>query len=223
MRSALHETEQRQQAGELAAGVLDRRTTRRTFIRGITAAGASSVIAATLDRTGVVDLFGETALAGNGKKRKKKHPACSLFAEFTAIAPSPADALQVPTGFRAQVILRHGDTFKNGNGDLTFGFNNDWIGYFPLDGSSEGLLFVNHEYPGPFYQHGFKPLAPLRRRRPSRCSWSRTRSATRSSTCVASRTASGRSSRRRCTTAGSTATGRSSRSPALAKATRARP
>ena len=43
-----------------------------------------------------------------------------------------------------------------GGGD-TFGYNNDFIAYFPLvedRGHQEGLLWVNHEYPDPFFLHG---------------------------------------------------------------------
>ena len=42
-------------------------------------------------------------------------------------------------------------------GGETFGYNNDFIAYFPLveeRGHQEGLLWVNHEYPDPFFIHG---------------------------------------------------------------------
>ena len=79
-------------------------------------------------------------------------------------------------------------------------------------GSREGLLFVNHEYPDPFFLHGYKPDrraqdAPRRSRR------SRTRSATRSCTSGAAATGAGEWCRLPSTTAASTATGRTSNSP----------
>lgn len=35
-----------------------------------------------------------------------------------------------------------------------FGFNNDFTAYIPLNGSEEGLLWVNHEYPNALFIHG---------------------------------------------------------------------
>lgn len=35
-----------------------------------------------------------------------------------------------------------------------FGFNNDFTTYIPLNGSEEGLLWVNHEYPNSLFLHG---------------------------------------------------------------------
>jgi uncharacterized protein len=96
-----------------------------------------------------VDLFAEEARAHGGPGR---------FGRFTAIAPSSEDAFQVPPGYRADVIIAWGDVFRAGNGRaLRYGFNNDFLAYFPLKGSREGLLFVNHEYPDTFFLHGYKP------------------------------------------------------------------
>jgi len=125
-------------------------STRRSFIKGIASAGASTVAAVALDRTGVVDLFGENALATGPP---------TAFSEFTAIAASDNDALELPPEFRWDPILSYRDKFKNGSGEeLIFGYNNDFLAYFPIKGSDEGLLFVNHEYPAPFFQHGYKKL-----------------------------------------------------------------
>src|ERR687896_301167 len=122
-------------------------TTRRSFIRGIAAAGAAAY---TLDRAGVGSLLGGTAHA-DGRSR---------FANFNAIAASAADRFEVPAGFRADVLIAWGDQFADTQGNVfEYGFNNDFLAYFPLKGSREGILFINHEYPGPFYQHGFKPNA----------------------------------------------------------------
>jgi uncharacterized protein len=122
--------------------------TRRDFIRGVAAAGASTVGAVALESSGL-DLFSEHAFA-----RRSGND----FSEFRAIAASSADALEVPPGFRADVLISWGDTFRGADRRaLSYGFNNDFLAYFPLRGSREGLLFVNHEYPDPFFLHGYKP------------------------------------------------------------------
>jgi uncharacterized protein len=124
--------------------------TRRDFIRGIAAAGASTAGAVAMQRSGL-HLFAEQALAGGRRNR---------FSDFTAIAASSDDAFQVPPGFRADVLISWGDLFRDGQRrSLRYGFNNDFLAYFPLKGSREGLLFVNHEYPDPFFLHGYKPDA----------------------------------------------------------------
>jgi uncharacterized protein len=123
-------------------------TTRRSFIRGVAAAGAGTAAAYALDRGGVASLFGESAAA----QRQ------SRFSDFTALAASPADRLEVPEGFRADVIIAWGDKFEDADGnELEYGFNNDFLAFFPLRRrGDEGLLFVNHEYPSPFFQHGYR-------------------------------------------------------------------
>ena len=123
-------------------------TTRRTFIRGIAATGASTMAAVALDRVGL-DLFGaEPARAQGG---------ATPFARFGALAASADDAFEVPAGFRADVLIGWDDVFQAGGGEeLRYGFNNDFLAYFPLRGSREGLIFVNHEYPDPFFLHGYK-------------------------------------------------------------------
>jgi uncharacterized protein len=122
--------------------------TRRDFIRGIAAAGASTAGAVAMKSTGL-DLFAEQAFA--------RHRG-NAFSEFRAIAPSSADTLEVARGFRADVLISWGDIFRGADRrPLRYGFNNDFLAYFPLRGSREGLLFVNHEYPDPFFLHGYKP------------------------------------------------------------------
>ena len=123
--------------------------TRRTFIRDLAVAGTGTAAALYgLDAAGVADVVGEASAAD----------ALAPLADFAAIAPSAADALEVPVGISWSVVIGYGDAFSNTDGTTyRFGYNNDWIGYYPLRGSEEGLLFVNHEYPDPFFQHGFKP------------------------------------------------------------------
>jgi hypothetical protein len=127
--------------------------TRRTFIRGIAATGASTAVAAAGLDAGVADLFGDEAQAADGR--------LTPFSEFNAIAPSGADAFEVAQGYRADVLMRYGDTFANTDGtSLTWGYNNDFLAFFPLDrDGNEGLLFANHEYPDPFLMHGNRNAA----------------------------------------------------------------
>jgi secreted PhoX family phosphatase len=85
---------------------------------------------------------------------------------FQPIGPSRADELIVPKGFRVDRIMSWGDDLGSVAPDGTpekFGFNNDFIAYFPIDAlqggsnSTEGLLWVNHEYPNPLFQSGYTP------------------------------------------------------------------
>ncbi len=130
-------------------------TTRRHFIRGVASAGASTVAAsAILTAPGIADLLGDSGVAAAAQPS-------GPFADFKAIAASSADAFEVPEGYRAHVVIGYGDSFANSDGtQLTFGYNNDFLAFFPLEGKpDEGLLFVNHEYPAPFFQHGVTTAA----------------------------------------------------------------
>jgi secreted PhoX family phosphatase len=123
-------------------------STRRDFIKGIAAAGASTAGAVAMQGS-AAHLFAEQAYAQG---------AANSFSDFTAIAASSEDAFELPPGFRADVLISWGDIFRGGDRRaLRYGFNNDFLAYFPLRGSREGLLFVNHEYPDPFFLHGYKP------------------------------------------------------------------
>ena len=123
--------------------------TRRNFISGVAAAGASAAAAAALGRAGTLDLLADTAQAAEP----------TTFSEFAAIAASSTDVFEVPQGFRADVLISHGDAFSDDQGNtFSYGYNGDGLSFFPIDGrADEGLLFVNHEYTNPFYLHGYKP------------------------------------------------------------------
>jgi secreted PhoX family phosphatase len=64
---------------------------------------------------------------------------------FSPIAPSTEDDLVLPPGFEYQVVRAWGDRVT---AEERFGFNCDFTAFFPLanGSSSEGLLWVNHEY-----------------------------------------------------------------------------
>ncbi|MFD2169138.1 PhoX family protein [Tumebacillus lipolyticus] len=73
---------------------------------------------------------------------------------FKPIQHSKEDQLLLPKGFKYDVVAAYGDVI-NAAGD-TFGFNNDYTAYFPLNGknSDKGLLWVNHEYTNPIWVEG---------------------------------------------------------------------
>lgn len=79
------------------------------------------------------------------------------FPELVVAPGSPTH--HVAEGYDAEVLIRWGDAvlpgapaYAPGAADaaaqaLQFGYNNDFLGYLPIEGSSEhGLLVVNHEY-----------------------------------------------------------------------------
>lgn len=75
------------------------------------------------------------------------------------------EALHLPPGYQAHVMMRWGDPVHSHAADFKlheqsaenqrqqFGYNNDFIAFLPLDrhnaGSSRGLLSINHEYTNP--------------------------------------------------------------------------
>jgi secreted PhoX family phosphatase len=77
---------------------------------------------------------------------------------FPAIGVSTADAVEVPPGYKAEVLIAWGDPISDGPAFLQnagntaaeqaqqWGMHNDGLVYFPLQGSSRGLLVQNHEY-----------------------------------------------------------------------------
>ncbi|WP_034263286.1 PhoX family protein [Bacillus sp. J33] len=74
---------------------------------------------------------------------------------FKPIDPTDKDDLVLPKGYKYDVVAAYGDVI-NQKGD-TFGFNNDFTLYFPIDGDKRGLLWVNHEYSSELFVHGAKP------------------------------------------------------------------
>lgn len=126
--------------------IIGRRFSRRGFLQGSLAVSA---IAATVGPLALVSA--ERARAAGG----------SAFAFKEVEAGVDADH-HVAEGYDANVLLRWGDALfadspafdpKNQTAEAQrrqFGYNNDYVGYIPLNGSSEhGLLVVNHEYTNP--------------------------------------------------------------------------
>ncbi|WP_062110929.1 PhoX family protein [Aureimonas sp. AU40] len=124
--------------------IITARFSRRDLLRG---ALATTAIAATL---------GPVALMSAGDA-KAEGPA-SRF-DFTEVEAGVDETHHVASGYDADVLLRWGDPLfadspafnpRNQTPEAQarqFGYNNDYVGFIPLNGSSEhGLLVVNHEY-----------------------------------------------------------------------------
>jgi hypothetical protein len=129
--------------GETIGEIILRRYSRRDVMRGTLGVVASAA------------LFGPRALAA-GNAKAEAAPDRFDFEELTA----GIDANHhVASGYRGQVLLRWGDPLfadspafdpnaQTAAAQLKqFGYNNDYVAFFPLDGSGKrGLLCVNHEY-----------------------------------------------------------------------------
>jgi len=126
--------------------IISARFSRRGFLQGSLAVSA---IAATVSPLAL--LTAGDAKADNG----------SAFS-FKELEAGVDDKHHVAEGYDADVLLRWGDPLfpdapafdpKNQSAaaqEKQFGYNNDYVGYIPLDGSStHGLLVVNHEYTNP--------------------------------------------------------------------------
>jgi hypothetical protein len=129
--------------GETIGEVILRRYSRRAVMRG------------TLGVTAAAALFGPAALA-TGEARAGT--ASDRF-DFAEVEAGIDKTHHVAPGYRAEMLLRWGDALVPDMPDFDpksqsaadqskrFGYNNDYIAYFPIDGSSRhGLLAVNHEY-----------------------------------------------------------------------------
>jgi uncharacterized protein len=124
--------------------IIATRFNRRDLLRGSLAVAA---ISATV---------GTRALAANEQPAKK---ANGLSFDFKEIEAGVDHTHHVAEGYDAKVLLRWGDPLfpdapefdpKNQTPEKQarqFGYNTDFVGYIPIDGSSDhGLLVANHEY-----------------------------------------------------------------------------
>ncbi len=126
--------------------LISARFSRRGFLKGSLAVSA---IAATVSPLALLTA-GDAKAAG-----------ASAFS-FTEVEAGVDETHHVAEGYDADILLRWGDglfpdapEFDPENQTAAaqarqFGYNNDYVGYIPLDGSDEhGLLVVNHEYTNP--------------------------------------------------------------------------
>ncbi len=124
--------------------IIATRFNRRDLLRGSLAVAA---ISATI---------GTRALAANERPDKKTN---GLSFDFKEIEAGVDHTHHVAEGYDAKVLLRWGDPLFPDTPEFDprnqtpekqarqFGYNTDFVGYIPIDGSSEhGLLVANHEY-----------------------------------------------------------------------------
>ncbi|MCB0430986.1 MAG: DUF839 domain-containing protein [Flavobacteriales bacterium] len=80
-------------------------------------------------------------------------------APFTikSLNPSDMDALTLAEGLDFQVLIKYGDPI---NAKRTFGYNNDYIAFFPGKSADEATLWVNHEYMDPMFVSGYVKGTP---------------------------------------------------------------
>ena len=128
---------------ETIGHIVARRFNRRQLFKGGLAVAATT------------HLFGSAAVEA-GRGPAKSEAAAFAFRELEA----GVDATHhVAPGYEAQVLLRWGDAIKPRLSDFDpatlsaedqdkrFGYNNDYLAFFPLQADGQrGLLCVNHEY-----------------------------------------------------------------------------
>ncbi|MBX5042828.1 PhoX family phosphatase [Rhizobium lentis] len=127
--------------------IIGKRFSRRNFLQGSLAVSA---IAATVSPIALMSAD-EARAEGKG----------SAF-NFSEVEAGVDDKHHVAEGYNADILLRWGDAVLPGapafdptkqTADAQskqFGYNNDYVGFIPLEGSAEhGLLVVNHEYTNP--------------------------------------------------------------------------
>ena len=79
------------------------------------------------------------------------HCASTANNKWSPLPPTTTDALVLAEGLSYKIISKYGDSI---NKNQNFGYNNDFICFHSLNASgSEGILWVNHEYPLPQLIH----------------------------------------------------------------------
>ncbi len=119
------------------------------------AAGSSGLLAGSAGAAegGATGSTNESTMAENGFSGSSQ-------AFFKPVEPTDKDDVVLPEGFKYKVIRKSGDRITSDG--RKFGFNNDFISYFPIDtldggdNSEDGLLWVNHEYVDSKWVSGFE-------------------------------------------------------------------
>jgi hypothetical protein len=131
------------EASDTIGDIIVKRYSRREMMRGTLGVAAAAA------------LFGPAALAAG----KAEAAGAGDRFNFEELNDGVDANHHVATGYRGQVLIRWGDplfpdspafnpTAQSAAAQLKqFGYNNDYVAFFPLDGAGKrGLLCVNHEY-----------------------------------------------------------------------------
>ncbi len=144
--------------------VLEARLSRRSVLAGGATATAAAV---TASLTGVGALLSAVPAEATGYGRGRGHRPALGFESISPAAHPPGvpsvsgdvfDSVRVPDGYTAKVLIGWGDPISKGpafkhdasntwqDQEQQWGMHNDGMVYFPLFGSSHGLIVQNHEY-----------------------------------------------------------------------------
>lgn len=136
--------------GDIVRQAMSRRSVLRAAGMAVLAVGSGSALAACSD--GGKPVVGATSSSTTPA-------AAAPGMNFTAVAPNKDDAVVIPDGYRQAVVISWGDPVVAGapvfdvknqsaaSQRQQFGFNNDFAGLLPIEGSpGHYLLVVNHEY-----------------------------------------------------------------------------
>lgn len=132
--------------GETIGDVIAARLSRRDVMRG----GLAATVLATVASPAAMMAASEAFAQGSN--------ATPSF-RFTEVAAGSDETHHVAEGYDADVLIRWGDKVLSDAPEFDpqkqsaetqakqFGYNNDFLGFIPLEGRSDhGLLVVNHEY-----------------------------------------------------------------------------
>ncbi|WP_328362907.1 PhoX family phosphatase [Mycobacterium sp. NBC_00419] len=135
--------------GDIVRQAVSRRSVLRAAGVAVLAVGSGSALAACADD-------GKPVVGATSSTTPAVAPPGM---NFTAIAPNKDDAVVIPDGYRQAVVISWGDPVLPGAPKFDvknqsaasqrqqFGFNNDFAGLLPIEGSpGRYLLVVNHEY-----------------------------------------------------------------------------
>ncbi len=108
-----------------------------------------------LAATAITAAVSPSALLAAGSRALNTTPSF----DFEEVSATSSTRHAVANGYDADILIRWGDRVLPGAPDFDpasqtaeaqakqFGYNNDYVGYIPLDGRSDhGLLVINHEY-----------------------------------------------------------------------------
>jgi uncharacterized protein len=131
---------------------------RRRFLTYLGTGSAALAAASTGVLTGCAESEEQgSSQNGSGSGEQAQSPVGSQGGSgpfFEPIEASDADELRLPEGYKFDFIRKSGDPMGNG---MVYGDHNDYVAYFPInaleggDNSSDGILWVNHEYINPMF------------------------------------------------------------------------